>query len=147
MSSRPNRVLAIVVGVIAVVAVVAGVLAANRSVPRYDRNTPTGAVQAYLSAVIDGDHQKAATFLAAGSPCTVDDLDQAYLPEGLRVVLRGTEVTGGTAQVEVDVVMSTGGPLDSTENAERHTFRLTRSGERWLIAGTPWPLYDCIKGA
>lgn len=146
MTSRPNRVLAIVVGGIAVIAVVAGVLAATRPVATYDRSTPEGVVQAYLEAVVGGDHQEAAGFLAKDSGCTVEDLDRAQTPDGVRVVLRDSEVRGDTAQVKVDVVLSTGGPLDSSEFAEEHTFRLTRTPGSWRITGEPWPMYECGRG-
>lgn len=146
MTSRPNRILGIVVGVIAVIGIVAGVLSATRQVPQYDRGTPEGVVQAYLTAVIDGDHQDAVELLAEESSCTVEDLDRAYVPDDVRVVLRDTEVDGETAQVKVDVVMSSGGPLESSEYGEEHTFRLTRAGGDWLIAGEPWPMYECNKG-
>jgi hypothetical protein len=146
VTSRPNRILAIVVGVIAVIGVVAGVLSATRQVPHYDRGTPEGVVQDYLTAVIDGDHQDAVELLAEDSSCTVEDLDRAYVPDDVRVVLRDTEVDGATAQVKVDVVMASGGPLESSEFAEAHTFRLTKVGGGWLIAGEPWPMYECDKG-
>lgn len=142
---RPNRVLAIVVGVIAVLAVVAGVFSATRPAREYDRGTPEGVVQAYLSAVIDGDHQEAATFLAAESPCGVEDLDQTYLPDEVRVVLRDTEVDGDAARVDVDVAMASGEPFEGSEHVEKHTFRLARSAGLWRITGAPWPMYDCSK--
>ena len=145
MTSRPNRILAIVLGVIAVIGVAAGVLSVTRHGPEYGRGTPEGVVQAYLTAVVDGDHQDAAELLTQ-SPCTVEDLDRAYLPEDVRVVLRDTEVDGDTSQVKVDVVMSSGGPLDGSEYSEEHTFRLARAGGDWLITGTPWPMYECSKG-
>jgi phage tail protein X len=147
VTSRPNRVLAIVVGVVAVLAVVAAVLSATRPVADYAPGTPEGVVQSYLSAVLDGDPQQAAGLLAEDSPCAIDDLDQAYTPEGVRVVLRDTRVTGDTAQVRVDVVTPSGGPLDGSEYSEEHTFRLTRSGGGWRIEGSPWPMYACGKGA
>lgn len=144
MTSRPNRTLAIVVGIIAVLGVVAGVWSATRPVPKYERGTPVGVVQAYLTAVINGDHQNAVE-LVTGSTCTVEDLDRASFPEGVRVVLRDTEVDGATAQVKVDVVMPSGGPLEGSEYVEKHTFRLTRVGGDWLITGSPWPMYECGK--
>ncbi len=145
MTSRPNRILLIVVGVIVVIAIVAGVFSATRPAPKYARGTPEGVVQAYLSAVIDGDHQEAAKLLAGESPCEVADLDQAYVPDEVRVVLRDSEVDGDTAQVVVDVVVSSGDLLDGSEHAEKHTFRLTRAGGGWLITGTPWPMFECSK--
>lgn len=145
MTSRPNRILAVVVGVIAAIGIVAGVLSATRQVPRYDRATPEGVVQAYLTAVIRGDHQQAVDLLTAQSSCTAEDLDRAYIPEDVRVLLRDTEVEGDTAQVKVEVVMPSGGPLEGSEYAERHTFGLTRTGDGWLITGAPWPMYECVK--
>lgn len=144
--SQPNRILAIVVGVVAVVAVVAGVLAATRQAPEYDRGTPAGVVQAYLSAVIDGNNQEAAGFLAADSSCDLTDLDRAYVPDEVRVVLRDTEVDAGTARVAVDVAMSSGDLFGGSEYSEKHTFSLTRVGGGWLITGEPWPMYECNKG-
>ena len=144
MISRPNRILAIVVGVIAVIGVVAAVLSATRQVPKYEPGTPVGVVQAYLTAVIDGDHQDAVELVTA-STCTVEDLDRAYLPDDVRVVLRDSEVDGDAAQVKVDVVMLSGGPLEGSEYVEEHTFRLTRAGGQWLITGSPWPTYECGK--
>ena len=144
---RPNRVLLAVLGAFAVIAVVAGVLTATRSIHQYDRKTPEGVVQGYLSAVVNGDHETAAAFLAPESPCAVEDLDRAYTPEGFRAVLRSSKVDAGSAQVRVDVVTSTEGPLNTLEHSEQHTFRLVRAGEAWLITGEPWPTYACGKEA
>jgi hypothetical protein len=87
--------------------------------------------------VIDGDHDQAARFLAAATPCSVADLDRAYLPDGIRVVLREAQVTGDTARVDIDVAMPPGDPFSGSETFEKHTFRLTRSGGVWLITGEP----------
>ena len=143
MTSRSSRILAVVVLVVAVIGVVAAVVTATRDVPTYDRGTPQGVVQAYVTAVVDGDHDAAAAFLAPESSCTVDDLDRAFVPDGVRIVLRDTRVDGGTAQVEVDVAMPAGGPLDSAEFTEQHTFRLRQSDGDWRITGRPWPMFDC----
>jgi hypothetical protein len=142
---RANVVLAVVVGVIALVAVVAGVLAATRHVATYGAGTPQGVVQRYLTAVVDGDTAAAARLLAADSLCNVDDLDRAYVPDGVQVVLRDSKVDGNTARVRVDVEMSTEGPLNTFEYTEEHTFRLTRAGQDWRISGEPWPMYGCTK--
>jgi hypothetical protein len=141
--TRPDRILLIVLAALAVVAAVAGVLAAIRPVPEYDRATPEGVVQAYVTAVIDDDHDEAARFLADTSPCSVADLDRAFLPDGVRVVLREARVTGDTARVVVGVATSSGELFDGSENTETHTFRLTSSGGTWLVTGQPWPMFDC----
>lgn len=143
VTTQPNRVLLVVAALVAVAAVVTGVLLATRHEPRYDRGTPAGVVQAYVSAVIDGDSQEAADLLAPDSPCDLTDLDRAHAPDDVRVVLRATEVRGGTARVEVEMATSSGDLLGGSEQAERHTFQLTRPDQAWLITGMPWPMYEC----
>ena len=146
MTSRPNLVVAAVVGLVALLAVVAGIVSATRHAPSFEPGTPEAVVQAYLAAVIDADAETAVAQLSADSPCTVDDLDRAFRTQDVRVVLRDSRIDGDTAQVRVDVIMSTGGPLDTSEYSERVTFRLTRAGGAWLITGSPWPMYLCGKG-
>jgi len=143
VAAHPNRILALVVVGVGLVAVVAAILAATRDGSRYDRGTPTGAVQAYLSAVLEGDHQQAARLLSKDSSCDLADLDHAYVPEGTRVVLRRSEIAGDTAQVVVDVVATNG---VFSQPVEQHTLELTRAGDRWLVTGTPWPMFECEKG-
>ncbi len=147
MASRPNLVVGAVVGFVAVLAVVAGIVSATRHAATYEPGTPVAVVQAYLAAVVDGDHEAAAAHLSSESPCTVDDLDRAFLAGGVRAVLRDSRVDGDTAQVRVDLIRSTGGPLDMSEYSEKVTFRLIRAGGAWRITGSPWPMFECGKGA
>lgn len=142
MSGHPNRILALVLGAIAVVVVVAAVVASQRDVTTYSTDTPVGVVQAYVAAVVDGDTEQAYGHLD-GDQCTIEEVDQAYVPDDIRVVLREEKVTGDTAMVQVDIVTGTGGPLGDSEYAEKQTFRLGRSGDTWVITGTPWPMYVC----
>lgn len=146
MSSRPNRVLAIVVGVVVVLALVVAVLSANRPVAAYDEGTPEGVVQSYLTAVLKGDNDQAATYFAPASACDVSDLDRASVADSAQVYLVDTEVDGDSARVQVQLVMGGGGPFDTSEYSEDQAFRLTRSTEGWRLTGTPWPLWDCEGG-
>jgi hypothetical protein len=141
--SRPNRVLLLVVTAVVAAAVVAGVLLATRDEPRYGPGTPEGVVQSYLEAVIAGDHQEAVRFLAPDSSCEVSDLDRAAVQQEVRAVLRETEIDGEDARVDVDLALSSGDLFAGDEYTEKHTFRLTRSDDTWLITGMPWPMYDC----
>jgi hypothetical protein len=145
MTRHPNRILAIVLGVTALVAVVAVVIATNRAPETYDRGTPQGVVQAYLEAVVAGDHTEAAGYLAPDGTCDIEDLDRASVPDGIRVVLRDTEVDGDRAQVAVDVVTTSDDLIGGSEWSESHTFRLGKDGQDWRVLGVPWPLYDCVK--
>ena len=136
----------VALAVLALVALVALVLwAVTRPAPRYDPDTPQGTVQGYVTAVLDGDAAAAAAVLADGSPCTVTDLDRAYVARGTTVDLVGTDVTGDRALVRVRVGVDTGtDPLGGW--TEDHAFRLTRTAAGWRIDGVPWPLYDCTGG-
>jgi len=146
VNTRPNRILGVVVGGIIVVAVVTAVFAATRPVTTRDSGTPDGAVQAYLSAVLKGDNEEAAGFLAPDSRCDVQDLDRTNVVEAARVDLIDTEIDGDSARVTVEVSFSSGGGPFQGSATEDHTFRLSRSGDRWLLVGLPWPLYDCGGG-
>ena len=138
------RVLAVVVGAVALLAVVAGVLGGVRDVREYDRSTPQGAVQVYVTAVIDGDHRTAAGLLDEDGSCDLRDLDDSWVPEETRVVLRETQVDGDRADVRVGIARSSSGRLfGASEQFERHTFRLEGGPGRWRITGQPWPLYSC----
>ena len=145
VASHPNRILAVVVGAIAVITVFAGVFSATRPVTDHDRATPEGTVQEYVSAVVEGDPQRAIALLGPDAACTVEDLDRAHRSDDVRVVLRDTHVDGDIARVEVEMIISTGGPFDSSEYGEEHTFRLTRAGDEWRITGEPWPMFACAK--
>lgn len=140
--NSPNRVLAIVVGLIIIIGIVVAVLSSTRSVVTLDPGTPQGTVQAYLKAVLEGNNENAAKFFAQDSQCKVQDLDRAYVNKTARVDLVKTETTADTAQVWVRVDMSSGGPFDSSM-MEDHTFRLVRTNGIWFLTGIPWPLYDC----
>lgn len=135
--------LALVVAAVAVLAVVAAVISAARPAETFDTGSPEGTVQAYLRAVLDGDSAVAAEHFAPDTGCDADDLDRVFLDDPARVLLVDTELDTTTARVRVQVVRGTGGLVDPSEYTEDTTFRLVRNGDRWLLTGTPWPLYDC----
>jgi len=140
---RRPVVMALVALAVALVAI--AVYAVTRPVKVWDRSTPAGTVQAYVTAVLDGDTVAAAGLFAADSPCAATDLDRAVVPGETRVDLIGTDVQGTQAQVRVRVVVDPGAdPLGG--GGEERTFRLTRTGAGWRIDGIPWPLYDCSGG-
>ena len=145
-ASRANQVLVVVLGLVVVVAVVAVIVSASRDTSSPEAGTPAGVVQDYLTAVTEGDHEEAADLIAPESPCDITDLDRAYVPADVRVVLRDTDVDGDTAQVRVEVVMSSDDLLGGSEYAEAHTFRLVSTERGWLVTGVPWPAYDCEEG-
>ncbi len=142
MRTSPNRVLALIVGCIAIAALAAALFAASRPAAELSPTSPEGVVQAYLNTVLDGDHERAATFFAADSQCDADDLDRAYVNPRVRVDLVSSRTTGDRAFVTIDVTTSSDGPFNDSYT-EQHSYRLSRDGTSWRITGVPWPLYDC----
>jgi hypothetical protein len=134
-----------VVGGLLLVAVAVVVFVSTRPAATWDSRTPEATVQAFLAAVQDARADDAGRLLDSQGRCDVDDLDQAAMPDLARVDLVESVVDGDSARVVVQVVFSTGGPLDSPAT-EKHAYRLSRSGDGWLLVGTPWPLYSCGGG-
>lgn len=140
----PNRLLAVIVAVIVSLIAASAVIISLRPEPTYDLATPEGTVQAYLRAVYDGDHERAASFLSPHGRCDASDFANAYVEGSARVLLTHVDVRGDRASVRVEVVISTGrGLFDSFEYREERRFELQRSGDGWVLLGQPWPLYFC----
>lgn len=140
---KPNRILAIALGCVAVLALVAWVVDANRRVPEYDPASPEGTVQAYLEAVLSGDADAAFAYLAEDTRCVAEDFRGALADDSLRVVLRDVEIEGERAEVAVEISFTGGGPFDAYEWSEHQRFFLVREENRWAIAEVPWPLFFC----
>lgn len=143
MNSRANRVLAIAVVGLLLLAAAAVALSLSRSEPDLPAGSPEATVQAYLREVYSGDMEAALTHVDPGAGCATGDLEDGYLPQDSRVVLRETSTSGRTATVQVDVVRPESGPFAGTEWSDHQTFRLRQTGDDWLITGVPWPAYRC----
>lgn len=142
MKDRPNRVLAVVVGVVIVLALVVVWLSTTRSTTDVAAGTPERTVQSYLVALTRHDPVEAARYLDPSSGCDVTDLEQTGVPQGLRVTLVDSTVSGATARVTV-IVGNDDAPLGGAGTSETHLFELVRPGQEWLISGAPWPLFAC----
>jgi hypothetical protein len=138
---RANKVLGIVLAVIAAVALIA-VLALKEPVAELDKGTPEGTVQQYLGAVTERDFEQALTFLVADSKCTVEDFDRAYIQDSLRIGLSEVSPSESTAVVTVSIQYSNGDPFGGTYSEDRN-FRLIKTDNGWKITGVPWPTYEC----
>ena len=143
---HPARLLGVVVAAAVVAALAASLYAASRPPRTLDRSTPQGVVQAYVTAVLDGDHATAATFLDPDVGCAAVDLDRTFTPRSVRVDLVETQVSGDSARVRVSVTFDAGADPLSGSPGEDHVFRLVRTPSGWLLSGIPWPLYTCEGG-
>ena len=140
-NQRANRVLGIVVAAISIVALIA-VLAVKETTPQLDANTPEGTVQQYLQSVTARDFDSAITYLASDTKCKLEDFDQAYIDDSVRVSLLDTTITTNLASVRVSIENSSNDPFGGAYT-EAQTFRLTKSDTGWRISGIPWPTYQC----
>lgn len=142
MSRNPNRILAVVIGLVIVIVAIVTVLSTTKSAVVIDRSTPAGSVQVYLKAMLAGRNAEAATMLSPESVCKIDDIDRAYVVGTSRVLLVGSTAEGSNAEVRVRVEIPSGSPFGDFVT-EDHTFRLSNSSGSWLLTGIPWPLFDC----
>jgi len=140
-NQRANRVLGIVVAAISIVALIA-VMAVKEATPQLDADTPEGTVQQYLESVTDRDFNSAITYLATDSKCEIEDFDQAYIDDSVRVSLLDTTITTNLASVRVSIENSSNDPFGGAYT-EAQTFHLTKSDTGWRISGIPWPTYQC----
>jgi hypothetical protein len=146
MERHADRVLVVVVAAMVALSALVVALAATRSPAQLDPRSPEGTVQAYLRAVLDGDHEAAVRYLDPASGCDIGDLDRTGRVQPTRVALTSTHVDGSSARVRVELTTGAGdGPFGSGYQ-ETTTFRLTRSSTGWLLTGSPWPLFDCAGG-
>ncbi len=137
-----NRILALIVIAALVLSTVSALVSALREDVKLSANTPEGVVQLYLTAIIAGKNDQAASYFASDSTCDAADIDRAYVSETLRVNLVSTSIDGSSAYVKIDANTGASGPFDDGYT-ESHTYRLTQESGKWLIEGIPWPLWDC----
>jgi hypothetical protein len=124
--------------------IVGAVAGALRAPARLPPGSPEQAVQAYLGAVLDGDHGEAAGHLTAEAArrCSVSAFRQAWVPEGLTAELDGVRLRDGQADVRVRLRTATD-PFALDDFTSTETFTLVDEGGTWRLTGSPWPLYSC----
>jgi hypothetical protein len=137
-----NRILAVIVIAALALSAVAALVSSFREEVKYSTSSPEGVVQMYLTAIIEGKNDQAASYFATDSECDASDIDRAYVSETLRVNLVSTSIDGNSAYVKIDANSGASGPFDDGYT-ESHTYRLSKESGRWLIEGIPWPLWDC----
>ena len=138
---RANKVLGILLAVIAIVAVIV-VLSVNEPVAQLDKDSPEGTVQQYLGAITDKDFSQAMDYLESDSKCTIQDFERAYIQDSLRIGLSDLTTTADSASVTVKIETSSGDPFGGSYS-ETQTFTLTKEESGWKVTGIPWPTYEC----
>lgn len=142
MSAKLNRLLGTFIGVIVVIALILVFSSNMKRNQEFETGSPQWVVQSYLTAMIDGDTDRAIEFISESSPCKVIHLDRAWVQKNINVSLSKVSINGTTARVEVAVEFGTS-DLFSSPYSENHIYRLEQKEQEWLITGIPWPVYDC----
>jgi hypothetical protein len=145
-SPKPDRTLLVILSIIAALVVIALAVVFLRGTPGVlDRATPEGIVQAYSTAVIDGDRAAAKEFLAKDLRDNCETVEPG-LTGGMRVTLVSSTVRTDSATVRVSVVTNYGnGPFGSSESESDAAFDLVNEGGSWAIANAPWQLTLCYN--
>lgn len=134
-------------GAVVAVALVAAALAGTLQEPApLPEGTPEATVQAYVTAVLDGDVEQATALLAADLARNCRERDfRVTLPEApLTVTLDDVQVRDDRAEVTVRLDRDADEPLlPIFDSVSRQHFTLERQGDRWVIAEDPWPVYFC----
>jgi hypothetical protein len=145
---KPNRILVIILAIIAVLVVAALAVVFSRGEPALlDGSTPQGVVQRYSAAAIDGDEAAATAYLTETARTQCVDFQRAST-DNLRVTLVSTTERASSADVRVLIVVSNGGgPFGNSEYETEDVFDLVKMDGKWLIDSAPWQLRVCANRA
>lgn len=141
---KRDRTLPVVLAIVAVLGLVALVAVLVRgAAPQYDPDSPQGAVQRYVSAVVTGDLDEARD-LHASKHAGGCDPTSAYVSPDSRVTLIDMNVSGDTATATVRISYGYDGPFGGDSGYEDR-FELARVGGEWLVSFSPWPFQICLE--
>jgi hypothetical protein len=142
-----NRTLGLIVGGIAALSLIAIVIASlGDDTVSLDPDSPEGVVQAYVTAVADGDWAVAHSFFSGdlAERCTVSELSFERMDDVARVSIDDVSMTGQTAVVDVVVTHATvGDPLSTSTWDEDVTFVLIDDEGGWVFDEISWPYFPC----
>ena len=145
-SVKPDRTLLVILSIIAGLVVIALAVVFLRGTPGVlDRTTPEGIVQAYSTALIDGDRAAAKEFLSKDLRDNCESVEPG-LAGGVRVTFVSSTVHSDSATVRVSIVTNYGdGPFGTSESESDSVFDLVNEGGSWAITNAPWQLTLCYN--
>lgn len=144
VARKPDRILIVLIGVVALLVVVALAVVFSRGDPKpLDEGSPAGVVQRYSAAVIDGDPTSANSYVTETAKTKCGGYFDGG-PRPSRVILISTSERAETATVKVSIVHETpGGPFGTSEYEAEDTFSLVKVDGRWLVDRAPYSLMSC----
>ena len=129
-----------VVGVGAVIVLV--LIGLNREPEQYDPESPEGAVQAYIAALVDGDFETAASFWAEGD-CLPGSIEPTGGAPDISASLVSVDGNDDEATVVIAITDNTTDPLNGIYEFEEW-FTLVNGDDGWKIRQLAWPYWDQI---
>lgn len=140
--TRSGLILGIIAAGVAVTVVGALVLAVQPP-KQFDPGTAEATIQGYLQAVIDEDQARAASFMTRDlvKRCGVALNQIQRGPDSFRAVIVDTHFFDNWVYVDVELTEGSGGGVFGDSYVFVETLTLEKSGEDWLIAAAPWPIY------
>jgi hypothetical protein len=144
-TTRPNRILLIILGVIAALVILALVVVLGRGEPmQQDESTPAGIVQRYSAAVIDGDETGAMAYLTQEVRDQCERMEQFGATQGIAITLVSTKERSNSADVTVSIASASNGPFGAQSSYE-DVFGLVKANGDWRIQSAPWQLTVCMN--
>ena len=143
-------------GALVVVAVVVAALTGGRQTKTYAEDTPEGAVQRYIQAIIDEDTDKAYGYLSEElqKKCTGslwrEQARYSYKLEESQVTLEKVRSLSDDKTVVTVSIVRVEAPnpfeLGPREIAFDQEFRLQKQADgAWRFYETPWPVFSCPR--
>lgn len=146
-AKKPDRLLVVILGVIATLVVVALLVVFTRGEPVLrDASTPEGVVQRYSAAAIAGDETAAAEYLTDAAVDRCENFERGDTGS-IRVTLVSTTERDDSADVRVSIVTFYGSdPFGGSESEYEDVFDLVKVDGDWKIDVAPWQLAVCPRG-
>ncbi len=144
LSAQPDRTLVAVLVVIGLLVVGSLAVVFAGGAPReFDAATPQGVVQRYAAAVIDGDDEAAAQYLATKDTDRCQGFERQFAGN-LRVSLVSVREREDSADVRVTIAtLNDGGPFGASEYENQDVFDLVKVDGAWLVETAPWQFTIC----
>lgn len=132
-----------IVGVLLAVLVAVAIVLALQPPDQFDAGTPEATVQDYLQAVIDSDQTAAAGLMTPDlvKRCGADLVQMQRSPGSFRAVLLDSEPFGEHLIVNIEIIEGSGSGLLGDSWSFDESLILIQTGDEWLIAEAPWPIY------
>ncbi|HEX9864743.1 MAG TPA: hypothetical protein VGC03_07270 [Acidimicrobiia bacterium] len=127
-----------VAGVVAVVALV--IVGLARGPAEFDPGSPEGTIQLYITALVDGDFDTAASLWDESGCIPISSIPSGGSPDASASLVR-VEGNDIEATVVVRLTESSRDPLGGLYDYEEW-FTLIRRGDSWRIRQLSWPYYD-----